>query len=381
MASSGDPIAVRREAPCVGARIVGHVDGAFEGPFGRVTPAEGVEQERPADVGGGEVGPLGDDGVINGEGRPIATCPEEQGRETEAQAQGVGVSGDAFPEGALGAGRVPRVVAGQTEGVPGLRVGRGQLDRTAEGADGRLGLPPAQKTRAEHTVGPRRAGCDPRRLLVGETCLVVVALKLPREADVDAGLGVVGAERGQPLEGLTGRAEEVGSHLRLTELPEALGVLRFIARRLPEGVDRVEVRSVVHGAPPPRDGRGHAARGEHRQRRQGEEPEGRLTCPRPDGNMPPMDRKTLAEILSHAPGIEHAKSRYEVAEDHRVTFYLGQLGRAMAVGEVAACVLDDAFIEIILREDGATLWVDYDTVTAVADRTSRPAAERRPGFG
>lgn len=96
--------------------------------------------------------------------------------------------------------------------------------------------------------------------------------------------------------------------------------------------------------------------------------------------MPPMDRKTLTEILGRAPGVKHAKNRYEVSKDHRLTFYLGQPGRAMVVPDVASCALEETYLEIQSRDDGAVFFAMFDAVEAIAVRPSSAPAEKRTGF-
>lgn len=94
-----------------------------------------------------------------------------------------------------------------------------------------------------------------------------------------------------------------------------------------------------------------------------------------------MTRQTLAKILEAAEGIAAADGgRYEVADKHRVTFYIGRPGQAMAVSEVAACALEDDFVRVVTREHGTSLFVEYDAVHAVADRPPKDREERRAGF-
>ena len=93
-----------------------------------------------------------------------------------------------------------------------------------------------------------------------------------------------------------------------------------------------------------------------------------------------MKRDVIEKVLARTPGVEASKDRYKVGEDHRLSLYLGEAGRAMVVGEVDRIVLDEDFLEVTTREDGTTLYVTYDAVQAVSLRPPKDRSGRRAGF-
>lgn len=93
-----------------------------------------------------------------------------------------------------------------------------------------------------------------------------------------------------------------------------------------------------------------------------------------------MERSTLARILSSAAGVTAAKEdRYEVAEGHKLSFYLGEVGEAMIVRDVATCVNGEHFVTLVHREDGVSLFVEHAMIRAIAATPSKSSG-RRPGF-
>lgn len=93
-----------------------------------------------------------------------------------------------------------------------------------------------------------------------------------------------------------------------------------------------------------------------------------------------MDRTTLGRILESADGVLTAKGdRYEVAEGHRISFYLGDVGEAMIVRDVATCVNGEHFVTLVHREDSVSLFVEHSLIRAVAATPSKSGG-RRPGF-
>ena len=89
----------------------------------------------------------------------------------------------------------------------------------------------------------------------------------------------------------------------------------------------------------------------------------------------------LARILELAPGVTASKNRFEVAEHHRLTLYIGEPGQAMVVPEVAACVFEDGFLRVETRDTGTHLFFEYAAVHGVSDRPpAASAGARRAGF-
>ncbi|MBO6938632.1 MAG: hypothetical protein JJ863_26935 [Deltaproteobacteria bacterium] len=93
-----------------------------------------------------------------------------------------------------------------------------------------------------------------------------------------------------------------------------------------------------------------------------------------------MDASTLAQILEAADGVTGGGSRYEVADDHRATFYLGRPGQAMEAREVSTIELGEGFVAITRREDEGTLYAPVESVAALHVRKAKTEEGRRTGF-
>jgi len=93
-----------------------------------------------------------------------------------------------------------------------------------------------------------------------------------------------------------------------------------------------------------------------------------------------MDASTLARILEAADGVTGGESRYEVADDHRLTFYLGRPGQAMEAREVLTIELGEGFVAITRGDDEGTLYAPIDTVAALHVRRAKTEEGRRTGF-
>ena len=94
-----------------------------------------------------------------------------------------------------------------------------------------------------------------------------------------------------------------------------------------------------------------------------------------------MTRDTLVRILSRCPGAEAEDTTYSIAEEHHLTFYIGEPGRAMAVADVEELTLLDDFVEMTTRETGTTVFVEYTSIAAVATKPPKDRSERKAGFG
>jgi hypothetical protein len=95
--------------------------------------------------------------------------------------------------------------------------------------------------------------------------------------------------------------------------------------------------------------------------------------------MAAMDRDTLLRILTHAPGLTGNEPRFEVAEDHRVTFYIGRPGRAMEVTDARAVLVESDFVAFDRGTEGA-FYVAAADINGVASRPTEAKSERRAGF-
>lgn len=90
-----------------------------------------------------------------------------------------------------------------------------------------------------------------------------------------------------------------------------------------------------------------------------------------------MQRETLQTILRRAKGVAQEGDRYRVKEDHQLTLYLGQPGRAVAIEHVLSITLADAHFEIEARDRG-TFYATYESAHALLDS---PRKERKGATG
>jgi hypothetical protein len=79
-----------------------------------------------------------------------------------------------------------------------------------------------------------------------------------------------------------------------------------------------------------------------------------------------MQRETLVAMLSRAEGARLDGDRYHVREDHEITVYMGQPGRAVAIDHVLSITLTDSHVEIEARDRG-TFFAAYDVIHALLD--------------
>lgn len=94
-----------------------------------------------------------------------------------------------------------------------------------------------------------------------------------------------------------------------------------------------------------------------------------------------MTRETFQRILSLCSGVESKENEHQIAETHHLTFYIGEPGRAMAVADVEQLVTHEGFVEMTTRETGTTVFVEYQSIAAVATKPPKDGEERRTGFG
>jgi hypothetical protein len=94
-----------------------------------------------------------------------------------------------------------------------------------------------------------------------------------------------------------------------------------------------------------------------------------------------MQRETLQVILRKASGVQLDGDRFRVKEDHQLTVYLGQPGRAVAIDHVVSILLSDTHLEIEARDRG-TFYATYDIAHAllVAPRKERRGGASGVGF-
>ena len=93
-----------------------------------------------------------------------------------------------------------------------------------------------------------------------------------------------------------------------------------------------------------------------------------------------MTRETLAKMLEATAGVAEEKGTWEVADEHRVTFYVGQPGQAMSLSDVKSLRLHDGFLEVVMREHGTSVFVSDEDVAGFANRPLKTKEARRAGF-
>ena len=95
-----------------------------------------------------------------------------------------------------------------------------------------------------------------------------------------------------------------------------------------------------------------------------------------------MDRDTLRQALADTPGFEVSGDRFEVADHHGVTFYLGRPGSAMQVDHVAKGHLTDGYLALERKppKDDRVV-IGWDAVQGFKVSPEAGGAERRAGFG
>ena len=83
-------------------------------------------------------------------------------------------------------------------------------------------------------------------------------------------------------------------------------------------------------------------------------------------NIAAMQRETLLAILERAEGVRKDGDRLRVNDEHHVTVYVGQPGRAVAIDHVLSLFLAPTHLELEARDRGI-FYVSYDAVHALLD--------------
>jgi hypothetical protein len=92
-----------------------------------------------------------------------------------------------------------------------------------------------------------------------------------------------------------------------------------------------------------------------------------------------MQRETLLAILERAEGVRTDGDRHRTAEDHHLTLYVGQPGRAVAIDHVLSLFLAPTHLELEARDRG-TFYVSYDAIHALLD-ANKKEKKGAPGVG
>lgn len=92
-----------------------------------------------------------------------------------------------------------------------------------------------------------------------------------------------------------------------------------------------------------------------------------------------MQRETLQTILRGGDFVQQDGERFRVSDDHELTAYFGQPGRAVAIEHVLSLRLADTHIEIEARDRG-TFYATYEVVHALL-QTRRRERKGTAGVG
>lgn len=361
--------------PClISARVPGDLHRADERGFGLLFPTELVQQDAPTGVRRRKVGAPLEHLVVDGKRLVVTPRVHEERGEAEAQPKMLGMVGEPCPVRGLSPSPVPDGVTGQRQRLPGLGVARIDLHAPRQGPQGILRLAPAQQAGPQHPVGVSVARGEVPCAKVGTQRQVVAPLELVGETHLDDWARVRGAKRREPREGTAGLRGRVGHQARSGQLEPADSVARIgLSGRLETPNGLIEV-AVNHRAPP----YPHIPRGAGRQQRQ-EQRQCLTGPPRPE-TIAPMDRSTLTRILEEADGITSSGSVFEPSEGHRLSFYLGEPGRAMVLGEVRAVHLHQGYVQLDRKPTDGSLFFDYEAIHGLALRPPDEISGRRPGF-
>jgi hypothetical protein len=93
-----------------------------------------------------------------------------------------------------------------------------------------------------------------------------------------------------------------------------------------------------------------------------------------------MERSTLARILTQATGVKGDAETWETEEGHRLTFYIGQAGQAMVVGNVAKVRFDEGFVQLSRPGRDGDLFITYELVHGLSVVLPEEKSGRRAGF-
>jgi hypothetical protein len=100
-----------------------------------------------------------------------------------------------------------------------------------------------------------------------------------------------------------------------------------------------------------------------------------LTTPLAFTTMPAMDRTLLEKILQTSPGTKKAEQGYLVADEHRVSIYLGQGGSATVLADIVRVAFHEQFVEAEAR-DRTLHFLPYEPVLVVSLRRPREDVPR-----
>ncbi len=93
-----------------------------------------------------------------------------------------------------------------------------------------------------------------------------------------------------------------------------------------------------------------------------------------------MQRETLVNLLSSVAGVKRDGDRFRSDDEHELTVYLGEPGRAMVVSHVQSIALQPSHAEVEARDRGV-LYVPVDSICALQSVAAPNKAGKRGGVG
>ncbi|HEX5659889.1 MAG TPA: hypothetical protein VFX59_21990 [Polyangiales bacterium] len=92
-----------------------------------------------------------------------------------------------------------------------------------------------------------------------------------------------------------------------------------------------------------------------------------------------MTRDTLQTILRAAGNLQEKANSFKANAEQRLTFYIGDDGRGLAVSSVEEARLEDAFV-LLKTKESATVFADYAAIFAVSVQPPKENAPKKAGF-
>jgi hypothetical protein len=99
----------------------------------------------------------------------------------------------------------------------------------------------------------------------------------------------------------------------------------------------------------------------------------------PRADDPGMTRDTLQTILRAAGNLQEKSGTFKASAEQRLTIYLGNDGRGLAVAQVEELRLEDAFV-VLKPKDAGQVFADYAAIYAVSVQPPKENAPKKAGF-
>ncbi len=237
-----------------------------------------------------------------------------------------------------------------------------------------VGTSPTQQPAPQYAMGPCTSG---RKLdgsavvLLGE---IVATHDLVCVPEVHAQSRLTWRNGACPCKSRDGALPIAFTDLRSTEVDPVIELFGPGADRPAELAHRKPIGAFVKRAATTKGGWMHARRADRDQHAR----ECLTQSPRA-ATIPAMTRDVLQAILRAATGLTEKGNAFRVANEHRVTLYLGSDNGSIAVQEVSAVTLHDAFVEVAAHDPGK-IYTGYDAVQALSVKPPKEASSKQAGF-